>query len=76
MSAQRFSFLAEGKWDVVADCESAGIVDEQIRAAGEQDRLSVRHHPWLEPGMVIAFQEAPFEFGPEALRITPRLPGL
>lgn len=73
MGAPRFSFPADGEWDVVTDCETAGIVDEQIRADGEQERLSVRHHPWLKPGMVIGFREGAFGFGPGALRITPRL---
>jgi hypothetical protein len=60
----RFSFAPEGEWDIVTDCETAGIVDEQIRADGESERLSVRSHPWIRPGTVVAFnREALAEFG-------------
>jgi len=67
---------ARGEWDIVTDCESAGFVDEQIRAAGEQDRLPVRHHPWVPVGTVLALRKGAFEFGPDALRIEPHLPPL
>lgn len=67
MGAPRFSFPDDGEWDIVTDCETAGVVDEQIRAGGEQERLSVRHHPWVKPGQVIAIREGAFEFGPDAL---------
>lgn len=76
MTPQRFSFPSDGEWDIVAGCESAGPVAGQVRAEGEDERLSVRAHPWLTPGMVTAIRRGPFEFGPEALEITPRLPPL
>jgi len=64
---------ARGKWDIVTDCESAGFVAERIQAAGEQERLPVRSHPWVPVGTVLAFRMGAFEFGPGALLIEPRL---
>ena len=58
---KRFNFPADGKWDIVSGAEEAGVVDEQIRAEGECERLRVRHHPWTPPGMIIAIRDEPIE---------------
>ena len=64
---RRFIFPAEGEWDIVTDCETASVIDEQIRADEEAGRLSVRSHPWLKVGTVVAFRKdelGAFKIGP------------
>ena len=48
----------EAQLDVVADCETAGVVDGIIRNAALDDKAAVRTHPWLPPGQVFVFNRA------------------
>ena len=57
----------QAEWDIVTDCETASVIDEQIRADEEAGRLSVRSHPWLKVGTVVAFRKdelGAFKIGP------------
>jgi hypothetical protein len=58
---------SEHTWDIVADCETAGVVDEQIRKAGLEEELTVRTHPWLPAGQIIAL-DPEYDYWPGGLQ--------
>lgn len=48
--------LPEGDWELVTDCETAGPLAEAVKAAGKEDDLPVRSHPWLPMGAIVAMR--------------------
>lgn len=45
-----------GKWDIVTDCETAGLVAEAVARAGFGKRMKVRSHPWMPVGKILAMR--------------------
>jgi hypothetical protein len=58
----------DGKWDLVTDCETAGVLSAAIPEA-DRERLPVRSHPWLPAGEIIAMQPGSFEARGDIYRV-------